>query len=80
MPGIRATPAKPVNRAGGLGTTPPVAQVPQSPAPPVQESGGVGPFMISSLPTQASGADVYFRQFYRGSRVPFRRYLPIVRQ
>lgn len=38
---------------------------------------GVGPLMISSLPTMASGADAYARQYYRPSGVPFRRYLPI---
>lgn len=70
-----------IQRTGGTREPPPVTQNPQSPAPPIFEGGGgVGPFMISSLPVQASGADVYYRQFYRGSRVPFRRYLPIVRQ
>jgi hypothetical protein len=44
--------------------------------PPIDD-GGVHPLMIQSLPAQASGADVYARQFYRGSRVPFRRYLPL---
>jgi len=38
---------------------------------------GVHPLMIGSLPSMASGADVYSRQFYRGHQVPFRRYLPI---
>jgi hypothetical protein len=33
--------------------------------------------MLTALPPMASGADVYARQFYRGSRVPYRRYLPI---
>ena len=41
------------------------------------EQGGVAPNMISSLPPIASGADVYARQFYRGSKVPYRRYLPL---
>ena len=48
--------------------------------PPALEEGtisGVHPLMIASLPSMASGADVYSRQFYRGSRVPFRRYLPV---
>jgi hypothetical protein len=54
----------------------------QPPTPPMESTlmHGVGMFMLSSLPPMASGADVYARQFYRGSRVPFRRYLPVVRQ
>jgi hypothetical protein len=52
-----------------------------NPVPPIERgSEGVGALMIASLPTQASGADVYARQFYRGSQVPFRRYLPIIKQ
>lgn len=51
------------------------------PVPPIERGNeGVGTLMIASLPTQASGADVYQRQFYRGSQVPFRRYLPISKQ
>lgn len=38
---------------------------------------GVSELMISSLPPMMSGADVYMRQFYRGSQLPFRRYLPL---
>lgn len=38
---------------------------------------GVDPLMISSLPSMASGADVYMRQFYRDPRLPARRYLPL---
>jgi len=54
---------------------------PQPAPPPIEHiSVGVAPTMISSLPPIASGADVYARQFYRGSRVPYRRYLPIVMQ
>ncbi|HTH42893.1 MAG TPA: hypothetical protein VL498_06995 [Terracidiphilus sp.] len=50
------------------------------PTPPIERgTEGVGVLMIASLPTQASGADVYARQFYRGSQVPFRRYLPIAK-
>lgn len=45
-------------------------------APPL-DFNGVHPLMIASLPAAASGADVYARQFYRGSKVPFRRYLPV---
>jgi hypothetical protein len=61
---------------------PPIAEPAPRSAPvahpvPPPDDGGVSPLMISSLPTQASGADVYARQFYRGSRVPFRRYLPL---
>lgn len=49
--------------------------------PPIEEQRmGVAANMISSLPPIASGADVYIRQFYRGSKVPFRRYLPINKQ
>jgi hypothetical protein len=49
------------------------------PTPPIEIVGthGVGPLMLTALPPMASGADVYARQFYRGSRVPYRRYLPI---
>lgn len=59
-----------------------VSQQPAPPAmPPVEEQRmGVAANMISSLPPIASGADVYIRQFYRGSKVPFRRYLPINKQ
>jgi hypothetical protein len=48
-------------------------------APPMSEDipMGVDPLMISSLPSMASGADVYMRQFYRNSRLPSRRYLPL---
>jgi hypothetical protein len=47
--------------------------------PPVENGtiDGVHPLMISSLPPIASGADVYSRQFYRGGRLPLRRYLPV---
>jgi hypothetical protein len=38
---------------------------------------GVDELMISALPPIASGADVYLRQFYRGSQLPQRRYLPL---
>jgi hypothetical protein len=53
--------------------------MPPTPPPPSElfRPPGVVPLMISSLPSMASGADVYARQFYRGSTVPFRRYLPI---
>lgn len=49
------------------------------PTPPIEIIGlqGVSPTMLSSMPLLASGADVYMRQFYRGSRLPFRRYLPV---
>jgi len=48
------------------------------PVPPIERiDDGVGSTMIASLPSLASGADVYSRQFYRGSKVPYRRYLPI---
>ena len=62
----------------------PVELPPQMAATPtgVSEAGalnGVHQLMVSSLPIQASGADVYARQFYRGSTVPFRRYLPITK-
>jgi hypothetical protein len=52
---------------------------PQIGTPPIESTiaGGVSPFMIASLPLMASDADVYARQFYRGSKVPFRRYLPV---
>jgi hypothetical protein len=47
--------------------------------PPIEGAGlhGVEPLMVASMPSLASGADVYYRQFYRGSKVPYRRYLPI---
>lgn len=49
-----------------------------SPTPPVDHiTDGVGPLMIASLPIQAAGSDLYQRQYYRGSQVPYRRYLPI---
>lgn len=57
----------------------PVPVVPIRPAPPIEIGivHGVGSTMISSLPPMASGADVYARQYYRGSQVPYRRYLPL---
>lgn len=62
-------------------TPEPVTRRPMPPTPPPPSElfrpPGVVPLMISSLPSMASGADVYARQFYRGSTVPFRRYLPI---
>ena len=50
-----------------------------SPSPPVEEHHviGVDVQMFSSLPPMASGADVYMRQFYRGTKLPLRRYLPL---
>lgn len=50
-----------------------------APTPPLEMIGsdGVGPLMIASLPSMASGSDVYLRQFYRAPRLPFRRYLPV---
>ncbi|HEY2351077.1 MAG TPA: hypothetical protein VGH83_01120 [Candidatus Acidoferrum sp.] len=62
-----------------LAPTPHPQPTPQ-PGGGVTIEGGVAPLMVSSLPNIASGADVYARQFYRGSKVPFRRYLPINRQ
>jgi hypothetical protein len=67
---------------------PPVAEPAPPPMQPIQmappssiEEPGVGPLMISSLPAMASGADVYARQFYRaGSKIPQRRFLPVVYQ
>lgn len=52
----------------------------EPPTPPLPALDGVSPFMIASVPFMASAADVYARQFYRGSRVPFRRYLPVNKQ
>jgi len=75
-PQVRGGPAKPINEA------PPLQSLPV-PTPPIESTilHGVGSTMLSSLPPMASGADVYARQFYRGSRVvPFRRYLPVVKQ
>jgi len=76
--------SKPVARGGPVKGTPtpePIGMRPQPPqaSPPVDDYGtqGVGVLMIASMPSIASGADVYARQFYRGSTVPFRRYLPI---
>lgn len=73
-PQFRGGPAKPINE-------PPLESAPVA-TPPLESTilHGVGNFMISSLPSMASGADVYARQFYRGSRVPFRRYLPVTKQ
>jgi hypothetical protein len=69
-------------RNGAVRTTPEPVTVsrPMPPAtPPIESTGlhGVQALMVASLPSQASGADVYARQFYRGSTVPYRRYLPI---
>lgn len=57
----------------------PVTELPR-PMPPIERltgMHGIDVTMISSLPPMASGADVYARQYYRGSQVPFRRYLPL---
>jgi len=64
-------------RAEPIQATPQPVQSP--PSPPVEQgiALGVGSMMISSLPPIASGADVYMRQFYRGSQLPYRRYLPL---
>jgi hypothetical protein len=74
MPMIRA-------RGGPARPEPEPEPVRREPAPTPPLEGvimrGVDDFMLSSLPPMASGADVYARQFYRGSRVPFRRYLPV---
>lgn len=83
MPAARTFPARRSQPVGGIPERgSPAASLPAPPAtptPPIERiADGVAPNMISSLPPMASGADVYARQFYRGSRVPFRRYLPIV--
>jgi hypothetical protein len=65
---------------GGLQTVSPVftGQPVATPQPVTHDPiNGINPLMVSSLPPMASGADVYARQFYRGSRVPYRRYLPV---
>lgn len=82
MPRPRGTPAprtqpqpqpQPVEQAAPPATSIPIPQ-------PIDE-GGVSPLMISSLPLSASGADVYARQFYRPtSKLPQRRYLPVIYQ
>jgi hypothetical protein len=77
MPAPRANPARPVK---ALPQQPELPRPPQARPIPPDEHVGVAPLMIASLPPIASGADVYARQFYRGSRVPFRRYLPITGQ
>jgi hypothetical protein len=69
-------------QAGPVRATPapiaaPVHHVPATPPIEIVGMQGVAPSMIASLPDMASGADVYARQFYRSSRVPYRRYLPI---
>jgi hypothetical protein len=70
-------PTKP--QSGAVRVDPQPIQAPQPPTPPLESTilHGVGTFMLSSLPPMASGADVYARQFYRGTKVPFRRYLPV---
>jgi hypothetical protein len=70
-------PAKHVARPPALEPAHPAPSAHPAPPPIVRGNEGVGALMIASLPTQASGADVYARQFYRGSQVPFRRYLPV---
>jgi hypothetical protein len=74
-------------RSGQVRTTqePQTAAAPAiqaTPTPPLRVVGlqGVGATMISSLPSIASGADVYSRQFYRPPRLPYRRYLPVRNQ
>jgi len=49
------------------------------PTPPIEEHAviGVDSLMVASLPPIMSGADVYMRQFYRGPKLPQRRYLPL---
>lgn len=66
-------------RGGPARPEPTPQPMPLPTPPPIEIVGlqGVAPTMIASLPDMASGADVYLRQFYRSSRVPFRRYLPI---
>lgn len=69
---IRKPRAEPIEAA-------PRPTTPEGGAPPIERSipAGVDELMISSLPAMASGADVYLRQFYRGSQLPWRRYLPL---
>jgi hypothetical protein len=75
--GINQPPRKIARGPTGIAEQPLPMPAPIAHVPPPIDQGGVSPFMISSLPAQASGADVYARQFYRGSKVPYRRYLPL---
>lgn len=81
MQKARSSPIASTNR-GASATNPPAREPVATPQPPIEQPIHPGrlPIMIASLPSMASGADVYARQFYRGSSVPFRRYLPIIDQ
>lgn len=48
-----------------------------APSMPTPSQLGVSALMQGSLPSMASGADVYARQFYGNAAVPRRRFLPI---
>lgn len=60
-----------------IAAAPTQQEAPQPPSPSDQGVVGVNQLMLTSLPPMMSGADVYVRQFYRDSRLPSRRYLPI---
>ena len=72
----------PTMRGGPIKAEPEPPQSIPTPTPPIESTirEGVDCTMFSSLPPMASGADIYARQFYRSSKVPFRRYLPVVKQ
>lgn len=52
-------------------------QAQPAPQMPTPQTGGIHPMMTTSLPPLASGADVYYRQFYGGPDLRRRRYLPV---
>ena len=78
MPRPRGSPAPRIEPSAEVHGAP--VPTPTPPLPGTVEDIGVSPLMISSLPPMASGADVYARQFYRGNKIPWRRFLPIVNQ
>ena len=74
------TAAQPMTPPQSVSATPgtsiqPIAQ--PAPAPTLPWDMGVSPMMQGSLPPIAAGGDSYTRQFYGGSNLPKRRFLPV---
>ncbi len=68
------TPPQTVSATPGTSIQP-IAQ--PAPAPTLPWDMGVSPIMQGSLPPIAAGGDNYTRQFYGGSNLPKRRFLPV---
>lgn len=79
MPTIKASQNVDTKKLGPSIAPAATAKVPVLTSLPNQATAQQSPFMVSSMPSIASTADLFVRQFYNGSALPFSRILPVSR-